>query len=72
MRTMQGMVESLNLSVAAGVVLAEAARQRGVSDHDFGMSEDQQAELVQRLVAQHAARASGRSAGGTGCDKASG
>ena len=47
---MRGMVESLNLSVSAGVVIAEATRQRSsVGMENFLLSASDQEKLVERI-----------------------
>ena len=47
---MRGMVESLNLSVSAGVVIAEATRQRSsIGMENFLLSVSDQEKLVERI-----------------------
>jgi len=47
---MQGFVESLNLSVSAGITLYEVTRQRNESGLDFSLSSKEQEELVQDFL----------------------
>ncbi len=47
---MQGMVESLNVSVAAGVFLSEIYRNRNKNGNKFTLSEEEQKKLVDEFV----------------------
>jgi len=47
---MAGMVQSLNVSVAAALVVFEIMRQRTASGRDWTLSEDEQDALVRRLL----------------------
>jgi tRNA C32,U32 (ribose-2'-O)-methylase TrmJ len=51
--SMSGMVESLNLSVAAGMILSELRRQRMASSLDYSLSIEAQAALVTALAKEH-------------------
>ena len=54
---MVGMVESFNLSVSAGIVIAEVSRQRKASGRHFGLSDEDQAAVVASFQEDHAHRA---------------
>ena len=53
---MLGMVQSLNLSVTAAILLYEITRQRGDTDRAFNLSDAEQQALVDFYVQREVAR----------------
>lgn len=50
---MRGLIQSLNVSVAAAITLAEVVRQRDASPQDFHLSPTEAEQLYQTLVQRH-------------------